>query len=123
MDVSAEVRFAKRHPRQTNESGFFYSYDKSAVEPVKNIEYEDVEIQIHDVRPHKNTLSIEQEGFEILHLESKLEYQDFFDEEKVKAIFIEELRPKLLDLLGASGVFFHETLVGPHVAFGRGERE
>jgi hypothetical protein len=111
MDVAAKVKFAKRDPKQTEKTRFFYSYDPTPGEPVSNIEYEQVAIDIHDVRPRKDTLSLDREGFQILDLESKLQYQDFFDKDKVKEIFMEELRIALLKLLGARGLFFHEIVV------------
>ncbi|KKK19977.1 hypothetical protein ARAM_004919 [Aspergillus rambellii] len=68
-------------------------------------------VPIYDMRPLVPSLSLDREGFQVTRLQSKLRYEEFFDEEKLKTVYAEEIRYYLLHTLGASVVFFHECVV------------
>ncbi|KKK14831.1 hypothetical protein AOCH_003531 [Aspergillus ochraceoroseus] len=65
-------------------------------------------VPIYDMRPLVPSLSLDREGFQVTRLQSKLRYEEFFDEEKLKTVYAEEIRYYLLHTLGASVVFFHD---------------
>lgn len=64
-----------------------------------------MDVDLCDLRPHKDSLSLDREDFQIVYLESKLEYGDFFDRDQVQKVFAEEMRGMLLKLLGVKGIF------------------
>ncbi|EME81578.1 uncharacterized protein MYCFIDRAFT_121755, partial [Pseudocercospora fijiensis CIRAD86] len=102
--VHSTIKFCKRDPKWSHEKAFNLSYLPPPGTQKTNVDHEDIDVTIHDIRPRKDSLSLGREGFQILDLESKLEYEDFFDQEKVQSIFAVELREVLLKSLGASGV-------------------
>lgn len=74
-------------------------------------------LEIHDVRPNKDALSLDREGVIVIDLENQLDYDDYFDEAKVREKFAEEVRDILLRKLGARHVYFHECVVSSHTAY------
>lgn len=68
-------------------------------------------IPIHDLRPQKNNLSLDEEGFIVSDMKSRLQYEDFQDEELLTNVFAEELRAHLLECLGARALYIHECVV------------
>ncbi|KAL9104085.1 MAG: hypothetical protein Q9163_000937 [Psora crenata] len=117
MAVSSSLKFCKQDPRWSYEKAFSLSYNPPPGVEKSNVEHESVNLTLTDVRPHKDSLSLDREGFQIVDLESKLEYGDFYDKGQVQRVFAEELRGMLLNLLGAKGVFFHETIRSRHPGF------
>jgi len=71
-------------------------------------------VPIHDLRPEKGQLSLDREGYMVVDLESSLDYDDFYDEEKLKRTYLNELKHMLRECLGARAVFVHECVVGSH---------
>lgn len=75
-------------------------------------------IPIHDLRPRKDELSLDEEGFIISELKSQHQYEDLQDEEFLKTVFAQELRDHLLKRLGARALYIHECVVSePAVSF------
>ena len=80
--------------------------------PLINYERLQVEdIPIYDMRPRQDDLSLDRDGFIVGNLRSKLDYEDFHDEELLKTVFADELRTYLQELLGARALFIHECVV------------
>ena len=111
MDVTSSLKFCIRDPKWMSEKAFSLSYNPPPGVQKSNVEHESVRVELSDVRPYQNSLSLDKEGFQIVDFESKLGYADFYDKDRVENVFAEELRSMLLELLGASGVYFHETVV------------
>lgn len=72
-------------------------------------------IPLYDMRSIVDTLSLDVQGFLVVDLPSRMNYADFFDEEKLRTVYAEEIRSYLLDSLGATCVFFHECVVSSSV--------
>ncbi len=53
------------------------------------------DILIRDFRDHENKFSIEKQGFEIMKLESEMQYADFDSDEMVENIYYPELKASL----------------------------
>lgn len=112
LDVRASLQFMAKDERHKVEKPYTLEYETTDAVPHSNFELETVDnITVHDVRPYMSSLSLEKEGVMILSMESHMEYEDFFDDEKLKNVFAEELRTSLKAILGASKIFFHECLV------------
>jgi hypothetical protein len=67
-------------------------------------------IPLYDMRPILDTLSLDVQGFLVAELQSRMSYEDFFDEEKLRTVYAEEIRAYLLESLGATCVYFHECV-------------
>ncbi|KAI1114737.1 hypothetical protein F5Y14DRAFT_450816 [Nemania sp. NC0429] len=115
MDVQSTVRFLKPSLKLLSERPYDLRYpllgEDGKPYPKTNYDRVDIDITIHDMRPRKHKLSLGREGFVVLDLDSGLKPQDYFDREKVKESLVARLRPALIELLGARGVYFHETVV------------
>lgn len=111
MDLIGKLKFAEQDPKWAEEKAFYLSYQPPPGSPDTNVVYEAVDLLIHDIRPFKDSLSITREGYQIVDLESKLNYEDFFDRNRVQDVFLPELRTVLMELFGARGIYFHETVV------------
>lgn len=115
MDVLTGLKFCKRDPKWSYEKAFSLSYNPPLGIDKSNVEHESVEVMLNDVRPFKNSLRLDREGFQVVDLESKLSYREFFERDQVQEVFAEEVRNTLKKLLGADGIFFHETVVSSWV--------
>ena len=69
------------------------------------------DVEIHDIRPVKDSLSLDREGIVVAEMQTKMAYKDFFDETKITNVFAEELREYLLESLHARRIYFYECLV------------
>jgi len=112
MNVRASLQFIAKDEKNKFEKPYTLEYATTDGVPASNFELETVDnIIIHDVRPIKNKLSLDHEGFTFVDFESQMAYEDYFHEEKLRSLFAQELRACLKKLLGASKIFFHECLV------------
>ena len=85
--------------------------------PRANIKLENHSINIHDVRGSQS-LSFAKDGFTVLDFDSKMKYEDFDDEETVKAMFLLEVADMLKSFLGAQHVqIFEHTIRKQHETF------
>ena len=68
----------------------------------------------------KGQSSLDREGFELLDLESDMQYEDFFDETTLKAKYMSEVKALLLQRFQARSVYFHECVVSDRQTFQKG---
>lgn len=59
----------------------------------------------------KDKLSLDQEGFLIAGINTDMEYEDYFDQEKLKTKHMSEIKAFLKDKLGVRAVYIHECVV------------
>lgn len=70
------------------------------------------DVEIRDLRPHVDTLSYAEHGFQIMPLETAMSYDDFDDEGKLVEVYLREVADALRDELGAKHVHIFEHTVG-----------
>ena len=113
--VEASIYFLKRDNLHHHEKPYAFRYEINSEEiPQSNMRMEKRDnIPIMDLRDSDHEISLEANGFTVMHLESALQYEDFFDEEKVQTYF-RELEYLLVMHLGARSVevFRHGVLFG-----------
>jgi hypothetical protein len=68
-------------------------------------------VPIHDLRPLKGKLSLDREGFLIADINTSMDYDDYFDQEKLKTTYIPEIKAFLKRELGARAAYIHECVV------------
>jgi hypothetical protein len=110
-DVTATLTFIQRDPKWKFEKPYEKSYISQDVLPASNFVFDKLDVPVHDLRPFKGKFTLNNEGIEVFDMKSKLPYRDFFDPEKVKAVFAEEVRALICDKLGAKRLFIHECVV------------
>jgi hypothetical protein len=69
------------------------------------------DIPIRDMRQLKHNLCLDREGFLVADLNASIEYDDFFDEEKLKSDFVPKIKSFLREELGVRAVYIHECVV------------
>lgn len=86
-----------------------YTFDPPPGVPRSNSTREAHTVAIHDARPVASEISLDREGFAVLHQQSAV--KDFWDEDEVRRVYYPEVQRVLAELTGASKVFiFDHTL-------------
>lgn len=102
--VEASLHFLKKNPLYKEEKPYAFRYELTPDVPQSNMEMEKIDrVPITNMRTIQDKLSLEVNGFEVVEIESKLNYEDFFDPGKVE-IYFRELERLLQLRLGASKV-------------------
>lgn len=106
--VEASLHFLKKNPLYKEEKPYAFRYELSTDDdddvPQSNMEMEKIDcVPITNMRTIEDKLSLEVNGFEVFEIESKLNYEEFFDPGKVQ-IYFRELERLLQIRLGASKV-------------------
>ncbi|KAJ5949545.1 hypothetical protein N7454_001129 [Penicillium verhagenii] len=109
--TSGEIYFAEPGSWPAIERPYTLLYEPATDEKLSNFRITDIQsVPIRDMRPKKDTLSIHTEGFVFADFKSKMVYEDYMDEEKLKTVFAEEVKELLLEKLGAKAAFIHECV-------------
>jgi hypothetical protein len=86
-----------------------FTFDPPPGVPRSNAAHEARTVSIHDARPLASDISLDREGFAVLHQSSAV--QDFWDEEEVRRVYYPEVQRVLAEATGATKVFiFDHTL-------------
>jgi hypothetical protein len=86
-----------------------YTFDPPPGVPRSNSTHEAHTVAIHDARPLASEISLDREGFAVLHQQSAV--RDFWDEDEVRRVYYPEVQRVLAEVTGASKVFiFDHTL-------------
>ena len=86
-----------------------YTFDPPPGVPRSNSTHEAHTVAIHDARPRRREISLDREGFAVLHQQSAV--RDFWDEDEVRRVYYPEVQRVLAEATGASKVFiFDHTL-------------
>jgi hypothetical protein len=104
-DVVADLVFLRREERHDTEKPYKLQYDPGEDLPRSNcINEPTAGITIHDIRGKESGFSLDCEGFTIQKLQSQLTPEDFYDDDKVKKVYYNELKDLLKSTLGARRV-------------------
>ncbi|KAL8731037.1 MAG: hypothetical protein Q9166_003688 [cf. Caloplaca sp. 2 TL-2023] len=118
-NIQSAIYFLKENPSYQDEKPYAFRFELGSAEiPQSNMEMQRVEpISITDIRGFERHYSLDVNGFEVLELDSHLEYKDFYDSDKVK-VYLAELEDLLKRHLGASKVkVFRHGLRKRHPGF------
>ncbi|KAI9154909.1 Scytalone dehydratase-like protein Arp1 [Paramyrothecium foliicola] len=99
--VYAELTFLRRSPLWDHEKPYRMRYMPVEDVPKTNFLLDTFSVSLCDVRPYIPRLSLDHNGFEVHRLESRLEYNDFFDYDKVRSIYIKEVQDLVKQVCGA----------------------
>ena len=69
-------------------------------------------IPIRDIRSMAHPPSLQREGFMIDKRPSKMCYEDYYNEQKLKDVFARELKQQLQEIFQPKYIFLHECVVG-----------
>ncbi|OMP83096.1 hypothetical protein BK809_0004477 [Diplodia seriata] len=111
-DVQTHTHFLQRDALYDEEKPYSLRYTPPAGFPRANIKLERHGIRVRDVRPAKDDLSFERDGFEVIDFSSQMKYQDWDDDSKIKSVYLREVADRLRKALGACHVQIFEHTVG-----------
>ena len=111
-DLKASIYFLVHSDVYRTEKPYSLRYTGEEQLARTNIELDKHDdIPIHDIRGREREFSLEEHGFTISKLRSRMLYRDFSDLEQVIAIYLLEVASHLKTLLGARHVQIYEHLV------------
>ncbi|KAF2736408.1 putative CmcJ-like methyltransferase [Polyplosphaeria fusca] len=104
-DIRASLTFLKPDPLHDHEKPYRLRYDPGPGIPRTNCTTLSQEnIVIKDIRGQEDAYSLDQNGFEVVELESELSPKAFLDIERVKDVWYDELSTMLKNRYGAKRV-------------------
>ena len=102
--VEAELNYLGR----TAERPRYYAYETAAGDPPSVMPLEAHRMQIHDLRPIADELSLDIQGFALA--EQRSVVRDFWDDDKVRNVYYPEAERFIAEVTGASRVFIFDHL-------------
>lgn len=99
--IKSELTFLKRDLLWNHEKPYRIRYVPIGDIPKTNFLLETCPVHIYDIRPVIPSLSLETNGFEVHDLMSALDYTDFFDYDKVHAVYMKEVQGLVKNICGA----------------------
>lgn len=107
-----DILFVRPNSWPNNEKPYVLLYTPTDSLSMSNFDFTDKQsVPLRDLRPKKGHLSLDREGFVALDFKTSLDHGGFHDEDLLESVYIKELRPFLLDYLGAQALFIHECVV------------
>src|SRR5271163_1841443 len=94
----------------SDEPAYTYTYEH---EPQRNYSEDAKPGRVYDIRGHEEEFSLDKNGFQIYHYESK--EKDFTDEEKIKTEYYAEVEDLLKKAVGAFKVIIFDHTIRRHV--------
>lgn len=118
--VESDIYFLRRSELYDEEKPYSLRFNPvDETFPRANILLDKHATRISDIRGQETELLFEKDGLAIMPFETKMEYEDFDDDGKVREIYLREVADHLRDFLGAAQVqiFEHTVLIYCVVAF------
>jgi len=91
------------------EKPFSYNYEPPPGMPARNGRLIEHQVTVHDARPVNDALSLDREGFVLLH--HKTAAADFYDEEVIKSVYYPECERLMKEATGAKRVIAFDHIV------------
>jgi hypothetical protein len=115
--IRTTAHFLERNQLYKTEKPYSLRFSPPEGFPRQSTKLEEHEIDVQDVRT-AGPLSYATEGCTVLDFQSLMEYDDYYDEEKVKDVYLREVANLLRDYFGASKVqIFEHRVRKRHVKF------
>jgi hypothetical protein len=109
--VSSTVNFLAEDELYNHEKPYVLKFNPPHDLPRTNHKIETRELCIQDIRGYERDFCFPKCGFALTPLNSQLTYDDFDDDEKVRAVHFKEVAQALQKLLGAFRVQIFEHIV------------
>ena len=104
-DAVTQLVFLRREEKHQTEKPYKLQYDPGEYLARTNCINEPTDhIIVHDIRGREKEFTFDVHGFEVSRLQSALASDEFYDEEKVKKVYYNELRNLLKSKFGAKRV-------------------
>ncbi|CAN9437600.1 unnamed protein product [Alternaria alternata] len=103
--LESSLYFFARRPEYATIKPYALRYQPDDDLPRTNFVAEKRRIKVHDIRKALSRLRFEECGFKIFHFEPSMSLLDYADPQKIRDIYLRELREKVKENLGASQVY------------------
>ncbi|SPO03436.1 uncharacterized protein DNG_06119 [Cephalotrichum gorgonifer] len=102
--VETEMCFLKRDALWDHEKPYRMRYVPIGNVPKTNFLLETIPVRVRDARNARPTLSLDTNGFEFHDLSSELDYDEFFDYDRVRSVYMREVQDLLKKVCRAKHV-------------------
>lgn len=109
--ATTTINFIRKDDFYDEEKPYLLTYEPPGDFPKTNVNLDHRDMKVEDIRGREDTFSIEDNGFAIMNISTKLSYEDFDDEELVKSVYLKEVGDALKQFLGASRIQIFEHIV------------
>lgn len=115
--IKATFSFVPReNPKYEGEKYYTLSYEPGKGLPRCNYEYEEIQgIDIHNLRT--SCLTLDTHGIGMFSLQSKMNYEDYYNNAKVEKIYLREIWSLLMKVFKTEEVHIFDYIVRPFKAF------
>ena len=113
MSVISSMYFLDDIPLYQEEKPYRLKFQSNSDIPASNIQVKKHEVKFTDARHRLKELSLEENGFQLIPITSRMLYSDFEDDAKIREVYLEEIGNSLKELMNASRVQIFEHLVSP----------
>lgn len=112
--IQASVGFLRRNAVFVQEEPYAFRFKADIPVPLTNMEYENRDVDIHNLRGQEDVPTLQEWGFEIRQMQSSMAYDDFGSEEIIRSKYLPELKEMLMKHYGAVDVDFARQRVGAY---------
>ena len=109
--VSSSINFLANEDLYDHEKPYLLKFEPPSEFPRSNYKISTKVQDIQDIRGVEHDFSIPKNGFSIMPLQTKMSYEDFDDETRLREVYFKEVAEALQLLLGAFRVQIFEHLV------------
>jgi hypothetical protein len=118
--AEASICFLSRDELYKTAKPYAIQYEPHGDVPQTNVIQEMVnDIPVRDLRPLKNTFTLDKDGIVVRDLDTQMTHEDFADPAAVQDVYLPKVQELLREVLGTQNVAILEYLVGPRIEFPR----
>lgn len=101
--MEASIYFLGRDKLYETEKPYSLRFPPDGDHPQSNIRREKFKVTINDMRKGEPP-ALESNGFQVMELQSAMDYEDFANEDMIQSVYLPELQTSLMETLGAKYV-------------------
>jgi hypothetical protein len=109
--ATTTINFIRKDDLYNEEKPYLLTFEPLGDFPKTNVNLDHCDIKVENIRGYEDTFSVEENGFAIINISTKLSYEDFDDEELVKSVYLKEVGGALKQFLGASRIQIFEHIM------------
>lgn len=109
--ATTTINFIRNDDFYNEEKPYLLTYEPPGDFPKTNVKLDNRHMKLEDIRGRENEFNVEDNGFAIMKIQTKLSYEDFDNEDLVKRVYLKEVAETLKTFLGASRIQIFEHIV------------
>lgn len=109
--IKTRVNFLERSDLYDTVKPYVLTFKAPEGFPSTNVKMDNRTIAVHNIRGREGGLKLEEKGFAVMPLDSKLPFEAWDDDQKVREVYLPEVAEALKTFAGASRVQIYEHIV------------